>query len=70
VIGCIIPSPEGLGYYRNKLVIGGFTYQPIYYFNVEIRIYAAVTLLRYPIAVIVGIGILTDLPSATPVGFA
>jgi hypothetical protein len=70
MFGCIIPSPEGLGYYRTKLDIGGFTYRPILCFNVEIRLYAAVTLLRHPIAVIVGIGILTDFPSATPVGFA
>jgi hypothetical protein len=66
----IITSSEDLVYYRIDLDAGGFAYQPSLYFNVEIRIYAVATLLRHPIAIIAGIGILTDLPSASPFGYA
>jgi hypothetical protein len=65
----IIPSPEGSGYYRTQIDVGGFAYRPSMYFNVEIRIYAVVTLLRHPIAIIAGAGILTGLPSASPFGY-
>ena len=71
MIRVTIHSPEGLWYYPPLARCADLpTHLIPTVFNVLFRQYADLSLLRHPIAVQAGTGILTSYPSTTPFGFA
>ena len=71
MIRVTIHASEDLWYYPLSANSADLPAKPIpTVFNVLFRQYADLSLLRLPIAIQVGIGILTDCPSTTPFGFA